>query len=165
MLAGQCEIGRVVIELTTFPAHFTMTVTARLTEAALVRIVFPMTTLADVGRFGMARSGFMAGVTGLRYMGALERKVAVIMIEQFRLQAHDVGAAAFVFGVTLFAGRLGHLRMPGMKALTGLEVPGNRLMTIQTQPVLRGAIEHVVTVAAIVLEIRMTLDHRARHHQ
>lgn len=165
MFSGQCEIRRVVIEFTLLPANDCVAFAAVFAHCALMSVIRLVTAFAGVRCFRVPQIDFMTATAWLLGVRAIQREVGLLMIEHLRRKADDIGVATFVFRMALPAGCRARLRMQRMETVAGCKIQCNRLMTIQTQLTLGTAIEHVVTVAAVVLQIRMPFDHRARHHQ
>ena len=94
-----------------------------------------------------------------------ERKIGERVAEGFALEAHDVGVAPLVLGVTGPAsGARGARRLPVEAEVAGL-ILGHVLVAGTTQIVLLLGMQRGVTLRAVALELRMRGRDRTRHHQ
>lgn len=129
---GQREPGGVVVEGASPPSGGLVAVAAGATEATAVHVVVTMAGCAIRRRVGKPLIGSVA--TGARRFGvrSQQRKIGQRVVEQIRLQTHDVRIATLVLGVALAALRAACLGMFGMKALIERQILRDRLVTIQT---------------------------------
>ena len=87
------------------------------------------------------------------------------MVEGLAIEANNVGLAALVIGMAMAALGILDGRMLAVESTFGGEIGGNRLVTIETKPVLSGFGEGLVALAAVFLEFRVAFDDFPRHDE
>ncbi len=95
-------------------------------------------------------------------MSTKERKVREIVREGIRIETGDIRISADVLRVTDAALRLLSLA-PAVKSGLLLDVGRHFVMAIEAQRALLCSLKRAVTVAALPLDIRVTLDHLSGH--
>jgi len=88
----------------------------------------------------------------------------LIVIEGCLVEPKDVRITALVFGMATLTHLVGSTveNLP-MKAEAASDVIANLLMAIEAKPLLLVRLEHRMAGVAIVFQVRVTLDHGARH--
>ena len=165
MRARQVEFGLAVIEVRAGPAIEVVTIGAGGAQLSFMKVV--RLVAADAGGRGLAErlASLVAAGAGQRAMRASEGKISAFMIEGGRIQAHDIGFAAQMFGVTArtFADAgIGHA---AVEALVIVHVAGDFLMAIEAQRALPGAISTIMAAAAGVFDLDVRLGHFPGHEQ
>jgi hypothetical protein len=163
----QIEVRRRVVERHLTPRPFrSVAGRAVLTEALPVWLV--VAVAADAGRWRVAellvRS--VAGDAADRRVPSPQRKIGSTVIETVTVEAHDVGVATDVLGVTRAARLRGRVAVEEAVQTASLaEVGLHCSVTVETQHVLLSRDERTVALPAIVFEVGVTLDDGPGHHE
>jgi hypothetical protein len=96
-------------------------------------------------------------------MGAFQWEIRRTMIEGIHVQPHDIGIPSFVIFVAMTAFNLRHILDASVKALPPVDIRVHVFVTVATETTLYSLFEHGVALPAILFQIRMPLDDRARH--
>lgn len=147
------------------PLHDRMAVIAPFAEPAAMWIDLPVTF--KTGRWSLAEFDFwsVAALAGHALVGVDKFIVGRIVVECFSIELVDVGSAAFVVSMTLFAFPLQRLRLPAMDTTVRHTIGGDVLVTVQAKFRLRVPREWFVTFSALPFQLGVPFDHRPRHHQ
>ncbi len=163
VFASECEVGAVVVELDSSPFVRDMAGCTVLAEAATVRVALAMAVRTARRCFLV---GFVRHVTCIacRFrMRSLERKVGLLVIEDFGIKPDYVCISAFMLGVTAGTGKPFEIPDTTMKAALGIDVCSYLLMAVETQTVLQGSAEWLVAALAIFLFIGMSMMNGTWH--
>ncbi len=142
-----------------------MTVLALLSHALLVDVVLAMTVVTGRRRLPELLALCVASVTGGCPMLPFEREIRVGVVEQRRHEADDVGIAAAVFAMTLPTLAPLQLRREPMKPVLVADVRRDILVAGQALRAFRGVARLAVTLAAIILVLRVRRGQWPRHEQ
>jgi hypothetical protein len=94
-------------------------------------------------------------------MGPSEREIRPLVIERLVGNRSDVLRSSLVFRVALLTVPL--FFEPSVGTLLLLDILANVFVTILAELVLRRFVESLMALGAVVLPLRMTFDHLARH--
>ena len=98
-------------------------------------------------------------------VGTCEFEVGQRMIEQLRIEPYNVRVSTLVFGVAASTGSFPNRFTTAVKAGSTIHIQSDVFVAVQTQIVLSFIVEHSVTLAALTLRVRVSLNDRARHDQ
>ena len=154
-----------VIELRVGPARCPVTACAFLPEAAIVLVVFCVAVMAQRRGFAVGNIGYMAFTTLGLDVGSGQLEISQRMIEGTRVQANDIGAPALMFRMACCAAGIQRRRITAVVALPADDIGSDVIMAVQAQGALLVARERHVTLIAIALEVGVTDDDLARHHE
>jgi hypothetical protein len=98
-------------------------------------------------------------------MRPLERKVGLLVIEDFRIEPDYVCISAFMLGVAAGTGKPVEIPYPTMKAPLGIDVCSYLLMAVEAQTVLQGSAEWLVAALAVFFLIGVSIVNGTRHQQ
>ena len=107
--------------------------------------------------------GFVASLTTLFLVGAFERKLCPLVVEAVGVQTHNVGLSAMMIAMASDALDRLSISNSSVKPTIGIDVPGDALMTIETEWCLVVLIEMHVTHIAIGLDFRVGFNELSRH--
>ncbi len=163
VLAHEREAGLSVVEFGLLPPSLlVVAILAFVPERVVVWIVFAMAFHAEgIGFFIEGLVG-MTSRTGCHLVSTKERKVREIVREGIRIETGDIRISADVLRVTDAALQLLSLA-PAVKSGLLLDIGRHFVVAIEAQRALLCSLERAVTVAALPLEVRMTLDHLSGH--
>jgi hypothetical protein len=161
--AVQCKVGRVMIEGEFPPFRGAVTVAALFSQFALVTVMLFVAVDTGRGRFRVSPVRSVAGGAGHVEVRARELEIGLPVIERQRIETDNVGIAAQVFAVTVFAVDIGAVREAPMVALAGCDILAHLLVTVQTQARLGSFPEPQMAVRTGGLQLRMPLDDFAGH--
>ena len=131
--SGQLEIGFVVLEPASGPAHAAVALAAGLSELSAMHVVRFVAPDARRGRLAPAFVGLVAALAVERSVSALQRKVAEMMIELGAIQLHDIGLAALVFRVAGAAFTGSGIAHSAVIAALLAHIAGDILVAVQAQ--------------------------------
>jgi len=109
--------------------------------------------------------GLVAVATGNVNVLPMKFEVGKRVVEAPFIQIDYVGISAFVVRVTFRAARFRNLSVPAVETEATANVLGYILVTVEAKRILLRAIERLVTGRAFRLNLRMTENHLAGHHQ
>jgi len=162
----QRELRFVVVErLDATPPCFTVTTVAHLAETSpvgIVRLVAVEAAPRSVAEFYVLR---MTADARHGFVRVPKFEIRERVIEGLAVQLDDIGLAPLVVGMAMVAVLFHCLGLTPVKSFARPAVFGRFLVASEAEPTLRPACERCVTVAAILLELRMPGNDRSRHDQ
>jgi len=149
------------------PADLAVAAIARLAEASLVRIALLVTVEAPSGRAAKGDRGRMATAALRGSVCTLELEVRRGVIERLPIKLDDVGISPLVFGVAVPAILAQGIGLAPVKSFSLLAVCSNVVVVVASdaKTTLRLPGERRVAAAALLLELGVSRDQRARHDQ
>lgn len=149
-----------------FPVTLRMALGTLLPELVLVFVVFLVTAQAIRRGFPILKcrlmAGFALGLPGVG-VGASERKIGLLMVENRFVDRRDMFGPSLVFRMAVLAFPLLHLS--AVKALLALHILADHFVAIQAKTGLRCLVESFMAFCAIVFPFRMALNDLARHQR
>ncbi len=152
----------VIERLDAEPCRLVVALVARLSQAPLVRIAVLMTVKAASRGVAEFRCLRMAAAAGHRNMRVPQREIRESVVKGLAIQLDDIGVPPRVIGVTVIAVLFGSGRPTSMKSLVRGAISGDFLVARKAPAGLRFARERLVALAAVLLELGVPLDDRAR---
>ena len=165
VLAFQHEARRRVVEAPVLPAVGRVAVAAGLTEGAAVGVVVAVTVIACARRLSVRRVRNVAGLARHALVSPHQRMVRHVVIECVAIEPEHVAVAPAVLVVAGIAGLVGPDGGPPVVARVALEIELDFVMAFETQSALGAAVEGLVALATVGLDVGMGSSHIARHHQ
>lgn len=166
MLAGKGKPGEaLVIEFNLAPTSVDMAIGTVFPQPPFVGIIFAVAILTAAGRFPVFFFRCMAGIAGSVYMCARQTEVGAPMVEGFFFQEDDVGCASLVFGMAACAVGAVYIRYAAVKTAHRPYILGHTLVAGGTELCLPCLLKRLMTFAARIFELGMTLDYRTGHDQ
>jgi hypothetical protein len=98
-------------------------------------------------------------------VGIPKREIRKGMIERLAVELDDVRFPSLVVGMTMVALIFCGIRLPPMKSLAGRTIGGNVLVTCKAKTRLGSSREGLVTAAALLLKLCMSLNDWPRHNE
>lgn len=164
--SAERELRPVVIErLHAVPCGLGMAIVASFPEASLVRIIRFMTVKTACGRVAELCRLYMTADARHRRVCVAERKIRTRVIERLRIEQDDVDIPPFVIRVTMGAFLLRRGRIATVKASLGLAISARVFVALQAELRLRSMRERLVTIAALLLELGVSLHERPGHDE
>jgi hypothetical protein len=157
---------RVVVErLDAAPSGFAVASIAFFAQAPLVRINSLVTVEALSGC--LAEFDRCCVTAGARHcsVGIPKREICKGMIECLAVELDDVRFPSLVVGMTMVALIFCGIRLPPVKSLAGRTIRGNVLVTCKAKPRLGSSREGLVTAAALLLKLCMSVNDWPRHNE
>jgi len=108
-------------------------------------------------------AGFVAGLATFFLVGAFERKLCPLVVEVVRVQTHNVDLSAMMIAMASDALDRLSISNSSVKPTIGIDVPGDALMTIETEWCLVVLIEMHVTHIAIGLDSSVSFNELSGH--
>src|SRR5947207_97781 len=165
VLVAQRKGGLVVVVADVPPGALVVAGAAVAPQLALVRLLFSMTGDAFLLRVA---KGLAGGVTALAHhvdVRAAQRIVGVLVIELLVAQLHDVGGAAEMLVVAGAALRDVDAGEAAVEVAVLVQIAGDLLVTVETQPRLLAAVAAVVAERARFLVFHVSRAQLARHEK
>jgi hypothetical protein len=160
------ELGLVMIErFDPLPCGLKMAVVAGFSEASFMWITRFVTIEAAPGCISKFYRLRVTAAALDRFVSIAEFEVRECVVECFAIKLNNVGGSPFVVGMAVSAVLFSRIRLPSVKLLAFLTIDGNVFVTRETQARLRFSREWFVAVATILLELRMSVDHRPRNDE
>ena len=92
-----------------------------------------------------------------------ELEIRKCMIECLAVQLDDVGVSSLVIGMTMVAFLFCGIRLAPMESLACRTIRSNFFVALKAEPRLGSSRERLVTVAALLLQLDMSIDELSRH--
>lgn len=165
MTGLQREAGLAVIEANIAPEARVVTGRAVVAQLLLVRVLLAMTVGAASGSIAQGFATHVAAAANDLPMTSLQCKVRLKVVETRAGHRHDACVAAAMFAMAAAALRGRDLGAAAMKSAALGQVGRYVLVAGNAQFALRRSIAAVVAVAAIILELGMSVSQRTRHEQ
>ena len=157
--------GGMVIEAGVAPAPRFVALRAVGAEAPRVSIIVAVTGCALTRRLAIALAARVTTRARDTRMPAVEREIGRRVVERKRTQVHDVAVAPQVLGVAGAALDPFHVRNAAVPARVGTHIGGDVLVTRGAELRLALAVRAVVTLLAVLLDLRVRGSDLARHQQ
>ena len=163
VLAHEWKPGLSMVEFGLLPPSLlVVTILAFVSERVVVWIVITMALNAEGIGFSIESLVGMTSRTGRHLVSTKEREVREIVREGVRIETGDIRISADVLRVTDAAFQLLSL-VPAVKSVLLLDVDRHFVVAIEAQRALLCSLKRAVTVAALPLDVRVTLDHLSGH--
>jgi hypothetical protein len=163
--SGQRETGLRMIETRLGPGLFRMAVAALDSERARMRVILLVTIVASALRLPESGLHRVARLACRTRVPAEQREIRDSMIEGFVIEADDVALPTEMLGVATPTSRSRNPRPASVETGFGLDVSSDVLMAFDAKGLLLVDPKRNVALRTIALDVRMALDHRARHHE
>ncbi len=163
VLAHERKAGLGVVEFGLLPPSLlVVAILALVPERVIVWIVLSMASHATGIGFSIEGIGGVTVRTRHRLVSTEEREIREIVRKGVRVEAGDIGIPPDVLRVTDAALQLLSL-VPAVKSAFLLDVDRHLFVAIEAQRALLCSLKRAVTVAALPLDVRVTLDHFSGH--
>lgn len=165
MFADQAEAGHVVVEESLCPVGRCMTIDARGAHRLAVHVVGSVAGIAAGVRIAVLAARLVATGAFSGNMFPHKRKVSSLVIESALVERHDVRVPTFMLDVAVRT--VTAPRGPDEPVITGTgsAVIAHILVAVCAELTLFATLERNVTVAAFRLDIGVSGNNIARHHQ
>jgi hypothetical protein len=158
------EFRTIVVErFDAMPCHLAMAFVARLPKTPLMRIVRLVTVEAASGRIAEPYRWRVTADALHCLVCVPELEVCKRMIEGLAVKPDDVGISPLMIRMTMGAFLFRCIWLTPVKSLVHTTVCDNLFVARKAEPSLRFWRERLVTIAALLLKLGMSGDHRPRH--
>lgn len=147
------------------PFGFVVAIVAFFAKAPLMRIFRLVTIEAASWRLAKYHLWQVASGARHRLVRLAQLEIREGMIERLAVQLHDVGIPSLVIGMAMVAFLLCRIRLAPMESLARRTIRGSVLVAVEAEPRLGFSRKCLVTFAALLLKLGMSVDNRPRHHQ
>jgi hypothetical protein len=161
----ECEPGRRVLELGLPPAALEMASRTVIAQATAMRVVFPVTVGALLGRLAIRLLGDVTGRARHLAVPAPKFEVGKAVLEGLSVETEDVGITSLVLAVAVAAERPLHARIAPVQTTFALNILGDLFVATQAPLPLLSALEGLVTRSAVPLDFCVDLRDWAGYHQ